>query len=70
MCLVQNHYQEFINMTRIWRNLQMFKRAGRAYKTDGIATTKPGGCALECPACPHPGKNLPSDWKDAEPEKK
>ncbi|KAJ6511850.1 hypothetical protein DFH09DRAFT_941653 [Mycena vulgaris] len=63
------HYQEFINMTRIWRNLQMLKRAGRCYETDGIETTKPGACALECPACLHPGKNLPPDWKDMPSEK-
>ncbi|KAJ6542094.1 hypothetical protein DFH09DRAFT_929200 [Mycena vulgaris] len=62
-------YQEFINMTRIWRNLQMLKRGGRAHETDGIADTKPGACALECPACPHPGKNIPDDWKDVPPEK-
>ncbi|KAJ6595066.1 hypothetical protein DFH09DRAFT_1305749 [Mycena vulgaris] len=65
-----NHYQEFINMTRIWRNLQMFKRAGCAHQTDGIDTAKPGACAVECPACPHPGKNLPPDWKDVPPEKR
>ncbi|KAJ6575960.1 hypothetical protein DFH09DRAFT_915004 [Mycena vulgaris] len=63
------HYQEFINMTRIWRNLQMLKRAGRCHETDGIEATKPGACALECPACPHPGKNLPPDWKDVPSEK-
>ncbi|KAJ6522124.1 hypothetical protein DFH09DRAFT_1251026 [Mycena vulgaris] len=62
-------YQEFINMTRIWRNLQMLKRGGRAHETDGIENTKPGACALECPACPHPGKNIPDDWKDVPPEK-
>ncbi|KAJ7817081.1 hypothetical protein B0H13DRAFT_2242339 [Mycena leptocephala] len=63
-------YQEFINMTRQWRNIQMLKRAGRGHETDGIATTKEGACALECPACPHPGKNLPPEWKDVPPEKK
>ncbi|KAJ6529050.1 hypothetical protein DFH09DRAFT_1412508 [Mycena vulgaris] len=62
-------YQEFINMTRIWRNLQMLKRAGRGHETNGIAQTKPGACALECPACPHPGKNIPKNWKDVPTEK-
>ncbi|KAJ6484283.1 hypothetical protein DFH09DRAFT_1252934 [Mycena vulgaris] len=61
-------YQEFINMTRIWRNLQMLKRAGRGHETDGIAQTKPGACALECPACPHPGKNIPENWKEVPTE--
>ncbi|KAJ6524914.1 hypothetical protein DFH09DRAFT_1095930 [Mycena vulgaris] len=64
-----SRYQEFINMTRIWRNLQMLKRAGRGHETNGIAETKPGGCALECPACPHPGKNIPENWKDVPAEK-
>ncbi|KAJ6597135.1 hypothetical protein DFH09DRAFT_1072042 [Mycena vulgaris] len=62
-------YQEFINMTRIWRNLQMLKRAGRGHETDGIAQTKPGECAVKCPACPHPDKNIPANWKDVPPEK-
>ncbi|KAJ7120853.1 hypothetical protein C8R44DRAFT_920339, partial [Mycena epipterygia] len=63
-------YQQFINMTRIWHSLQMLKRGGRGHETDGINQTKPGGCALECPACPHPGKNLPPAWKDVEPAKR
>ncbi|KAH9911153.1 uncharacterized protein BXZ73DRAFT_93484 [Epithele typhae] len=25
----------------------------------------PGELAVECPACPHPGKNLPDDWASA-----
>ncbi|KAJ7353091.1 hypothetical protein DFH08DRAFT_956175 [Mycena albidolilacea] len=29
----------------------------------------PGECALLCPPCPHPGKNLPPDWVTAPPEK-
>ncbi|KAF9491433.1 hypothetical protein BDN71DRAFT_1398332, partial [Pleurotus eryngii] len=28
-----------------------------------------GECAVMCPACPHPGKNLPSDWEKAEKPK-
>ena len=27
--------------------------------------TKEGECAVLCPACPQPGKNLPDGWKDA-----
>ncbi|KAJ7093330.1 hypothetical protein B0H15DRAFT_776920 [Mycena belliarum] len=68
--LPPSHYQEFINMTRAWRNLQIFKRAGCGHMTDGINQCKPGACALECPACPHPGKNLPPDWKDVPEERK
>ena len=56
-------------MTRQWNNLHMLKRAGRGHDLEGIGKTEPGGCALLCPACPHPGKNLPPDWKDTPEEK-
>ncbi|KAJ7878541.1 hypothetical protein B0H14DRAFT_3083030 [Mycena olivaceomarginata] len=61
----RTRYAEFRRMARQWRNLQMFKRAGRGHAADGIAGTKAGECALLCPACPQPGKNLPRDgsWK-------
>jgi hypothetical protein len=29
-----------------------------------------GVFALECPACPHPGRNLPNNWEDASDGKK
>ncbi|KAJ6480009.1 hypothetical protein C8R47DRAFT_983149 [Mycena vitilis] len=64
-----DRYHEFRVMTREWGNLQMFKRAGRAHDPTGIKGTAPGECALLCPACPHPGKNLPPDWQDAPEEK-
>ncbi|KAJ7834672.1 hypothetical protein B0H13DRAFT_1532296, partial [Mycena leptocephala] len=38
-----------------WRHLQMLKCTGRGHAADGIAGTKPGECALLCPACPQPG---------------
>lgn len=43
----------------------ILKRAGRAHATDGVASTEQGSCAVECPACPHPGKNLPVGWENA-----
>ncbi|KAK7046263.1 hypothetical protein R3P38DRAFT_2507036 [Favolaschia claudopus] len=61
-------YNEFMRMTREWRNVRMLKRAGRGHEVDGIAQTKPGACALLCPACPHPGKNLPANWQSAPAE--
>ncbi|KAJ7302317.1 hypothetical protein DFH08DRAFT_978037 [Mycena albidolilacea] len=61
----RTRYNEFRRMTRQWRHLQMLKRAGRGHATEGIAGTKAGECALLCPACPQPGKNLPRDgsWR-------
>ena len=29
-----------------------------------LTETKSGSFAIECPACPHPGRNLPVDWDD------
>ncbi|KAJ7343941.1 hypothetical protein DFH08DRAFT_810478 [Mycena albidolilacea] len=34
---------------------------------DRINATKPGKVALLCPACPHPGINLPRDWDKVPP---
>ncbi|KAJ7300391.1 hypothetical protein DFH08DRAFT_725373, partial [Mycena albidolilacea] len=61
----KTRYNEFRRMTRQWRHLQMLKRAGRGHAAEGITGTKAGECALLCPACPQPGKNLPCDgsWR-------
>ncbi|KAG1726729.1 uncharacterized protein EDB91DRAFT_1061499 [Suillus paluster] len=48
-----------------WRHLKILKRSGRGHDPSGIDGTAEGECAVLCPACPHPGKNLPADWKDA-----
>lgn len=55
-------------MIREWRHLKMLKRAGRGHDPAGIDATQEGECAVLCPACPHPGKNLPPDWRDAPDE--
>jgi hypothetical protein len=47
----------------------MMKRAGHGHDPAGIASTAMGAAALLCPACPHPGKNLPDDWRNAPKEK-
>ena len=46
----------------------MLKRAGQGQDPAGASGTSKGELAVECPACPHPGRNLPEDWKDAPPE--
>jgi hypothetical protein len=43
------------------------KRAGRAHDPAGIEATSNGGLMVECPACPHPGRNLPDGWEKAGP---
>ncbi|KAJ7022257.1 hypothetical protein C8F04DRAFT_1272805 [Mycena alexandri] len=62
--LAKDRYHEFLRMTREWRHLQLLKRSGRGHDPTGAMGTGPGECALLCPACPHPGKNLPEDWKN------
>ncbi|KAJ6598621.1 hypothetical protein B0H10DRAFT_2231600 [Mycena sp. CBHHK59/15] len=67
----RERYEEFLRMTRQWQHLKLLKRAGRAHapEEDRIGTTKAGECALLCPACPQPGKNLPPNWEKVPFEK-
>lgn len=65
MIYLQYRYPEFHRVFRIWRNLQALKYAARGHDPDGIDATAPGELTLECPACPHPQKNLPENWEDA-----
>ena len=43
------------------------KRAGRGHDPEGIGSTRPGSLTVECPACPHPGQNIPENWREAGP---
>ena len=43
----------------------LLKRSGRGHEPEGVEGTKPGQCAVECPVCPHPGKNVPLEWNKA-----
>jgi hypothetical protein len=61
---IQDRYEAFMRMVREWRHLKMVKRFGHGHDPDGINATSPGECAVLCPACPQPGKNLPHGWED------
>ncbi|KAJ6448830.1 hypothetical protein C8R45DRAFT_1132718 [Mycena sanguinolenta] len=63
----RDRYREFLRITREWRHLQMLKRSARAHIPGGVRDIEAGACALLCPACPQPGKNLPlnGDWRSA-----
>lgn len=50
---------------RWWRHIKMLKRAGRGHDPDGVAATKEGALAVDCPACPQDGRNLPENWRSA-----
>ncbi|KAJ7075020.1 hypothetical protein B0H15DRAFT_792356, partial [Mycena belliarum] len=68
----RNRYSEFLRMTREWRHIQMLKRSGRIHITGGARDIEAGACALLCPACPQPGKNLPTEgeWRTVSREKR
>lgn len=43
------------------------KRSARGHDPAGIDATSNGELMVECPACPHPGRNLPDGWERAGP---
>ncbi|RDX44819.1 hypothetical protein OH76DRAFT_1538089, partial [Lentinus brumalis] len=62
----KDRYPSFLIMIREWRHLKLMKRAGRGNDPAGLSATATGDCAVECPACPLPGKNLPANYADVE----
>ncbi|KAK7008375.1 hypothetical protein R3P38DRAFT_3210461 [Favolaschia claudopus] len=65
----KNRYHELRRIIREWKNVRMLKRAGRGHAVDGVAGTRAGECALLCPACPQPGKNMIVGWQDVPDDK-
>jgi len=55
-------------MIREWRNITLLKCFGRGHDPAGTGATEQGSCAILCPACPQPGKNLPENWESAPSE--
>lgn len=56
-------YEELGVTVRRYRNLMALKRAGIAFKLRGVEDLQDGDLAIESPATPLPGKNLPIDWQ-------
>ncbi|KAJ7862019.1 hypothetical protein B0H14DRAFT_3444990 [Mycena olivaceomarginata] len=65
-----DRYQVFIRICREYRHLLLLKRGGRGHDPGGAKATKSGELAVQCPACPRPGVNLPDDWEMATDEDK
>ncbi|KAI9069581.1 hypothetical protein FKP32DRAFT_1608330 [Trametes sanguinea] len=61
---MQDRYKAFMRVVAQFRHLKMLQRGGRAHDPSGVQGTKPGELAVRCPACPHPGINLPPNWED------
>ncbi|EAU83273.2 hypothetical protein CC1G_12790 [Coprinopsis cinerea okayama7 len=66
----QDRYNQFLRMIHVWRHVRQLKRAGRGHDTSGSWGSRPGSCAVLCPACPYPGINLPMDWENTAPDKR
>ncbi|TFK68354.1 hypothetical protein BDN72DRAFT_870985 [Pluteus cervinus] len=65
---VPDRYRAFTRIVRQWRHIRLMKRMGRGHHPEGIAGTAQGECVVLCPACPHPGKNLPENYESESPE--
>ena len=60
----QYRYNELTLVLRIWVHLRQVRRGGGTHTSGVFGTLAPGSLAVECPACPHPGKNLVSPQVD------
>ncbi|KAI0694816.1 hypothetical protein C8Q76DRAFT_634374 [Earliella scabrosa] len=61
---LQNRYKAFMRVVAQWRHLKMLKRGGRGHDPTGVAGTRPGQLAVQCPACPRPHINIPENWHE------
>ena len=52
-------------MAREYQHIKMLQRSGNVRFEDNGAIVKEQKhqLAVDCPACPHPGKNLPDNWR-------
>ncbi|KAJ7761472.1 hypothetical protein B0H14DRAFT_3510958 [Mycena olivaceomarginata] len=65
---VPDQRKPFMHILRQWREVKRLKCFKRGHLLGGHRETRQGSLALPCRACPHPGWNLPANWKDAPPE--
>ncbi|KAF7974583.1 hypothetical protein HWV62_11966, partial [Athelia sp. TMB] len=65
--LPPDSYPALMRIIREWRHIKLLKRAGRGHQPEGPGpeSAHQGDCAVVCPACPHPGRNLPENWREA-----
>lgn len=65
----KHRYHEISRCVRQWRHLKDIKRGGAGHTNIAVDELKDGALAIECPACPHPGRNLPAGWDTAPSER-
>ncbi|KAG2055338.1 hypothetical protein BDR06DRAFT_970839 [Suillus hirtellus] len=66
--IVKDCYDALLRMIQEWRNITLLKHFGQGHDPAGTGATEQGSCAILCPACPQPGKNLPENWESAPSE--
>ena len=62
----QHRYNEISLVYRLWVHFQLLKRGGGGHHPGGIGSLADGSMAVECPACPHPDRNITADKLDDE----
>lgn len=66
--MFQKRYKGFLRAARQFRHVAMLKRGGALHLPNGPSSAGKGSCAVLCPACPQPGKNIPLNWRDTCPK--
>jgi len=61
---LQYRYNEFALVLRVWVDLRRTRRGGGSHLSGRFGALTPGSLAIDCPACPHPGKNLVTSSAD------
>ncbi|KAG2033169.1 hypothetical protein BDR03DRAFT_935724 [Suillus americanus] len=67
-CLMDKTGTRVLKMIREWHFVMQMKRYSQSHHSGGIQATEAGACAILCPACPHPSRNLPVGWENYPPE--
>jgi CxC2 like cysteine cluster associated with KDZ transposases len=55
---LQSRYSELSLTFRVFVYLRQLRRGGCAHVVGGLSSLPKGSLAVECPACPHPGRNI------------
>lgn len=66
---LQYRYHEISRCVRQWRHIKDIKRGAVGHTPTPVDDLADGALAIECPACPHPGRNLPSEWQNESGDK-
>ncbi|KAG2035192.1 hypothetical protein BDR03DRAFT_868408 [Suillus americanus] len=64
-CVLKDRYAILLQMICEWCFVIQMKCCGQGHHPGGIQATEASACAILCPACPHPSRNLPVGWKNS-----